>query len=85
MKHTYTNTRNSPVRVFTSKGAVMIGGGQTVTFDEPLSSAPYWVVAEAAAVKEEIYVETTVTTSTEASTTTEKTTRRRKVTKKIEE
>lgn len=85
MKHTYTNTRNSPVRVFTSKGAVMIGGGQTVTFDEPLSGAPYWVIAETPAVKEEVIVTTTVTTSTVACTTPEKTTRRRKVTKKTEE
>ena len=85
MKHTYTNTRNSPVRVFTSKGAVMIGGGQTLTLDEPISGAPYWVVAETAVVKEEVPVTTTVTTSTEACTTTEKITHRRKVTKKTEE
>lgn len=81
MKYTYTNTRQAGVRVFTSKGPMFIQPGATVTVDEPLSSAPYWIVpvnTEDPLVKATI--ETTVTVTEE--TTVEKTTkaRRRKTT-----
>lgn len=87
MKHTYTNTRGVRVRVFTSKGPAFIQPGETVSFDQPLSSAPYWVKS----VEEVQPVEETTTTTTTVIRTTEETTeettkaRRRRRTTTVEE
>jgi len=89
MKYTYTNTRQAGVRVFTKKGPLFINPGATITVDEPLSSAPYWIVpvnTEDPLVKGT--VESTVTVTEETTVTaTEETTvakttkaRRRKTT-----
>lgn len=85
MAHTYTNTRASAVRVFTSTGPVTIAGHETVTFKEPISSAPYWIV-KVDEVREVTEVsETTIIRTVEE--TTEETTkaRRRRRTTTVEE
>lgn len=85
MKYTYTNTRQAGVRVFTKNGPLFIQPGETITVDEPLTSAPYWIVPvnmEDPLVKAfpPLVLETTVTTTEQ--TTVVKTTkaRRRKTT-----
>lgn len=88
MKHTYINTRSTPVRIFTAAGPRMIAGNETITLSKPISSAPYWVkkVEDKAPVQETVAAPTTVTTPTQ-QTTVAKTTksRRRKITTTIEE
>ena len=87
MAHTYTNTRSSAVRIFTSSGPRMLKGNETATFSEPISGAPYWVVkVEEAAPAQEPVVETAVSIETIEKTTVAKTTkaRRRKTTTTIE-
>ena len=86
MAHTYTNTRATPVRVFTSTGAVMIAGNETVTFQEPLSSAPYWVVgAEEVREVTEVSETTIIRTVEETAEETTKARRRRRTTTVEEE
>lgn len=87
MKYTYINTRGVRVRVFTKEGPAFIQAGETVSFDEPLSSAPYWVQSVEAEqpVEETVEITTTVIRTTEE--TTEETTkaRRRRRTTTVEE
>ena len=88
MKYTYTNTRQAGVRVFTKKGPLFINPGATVTVDEPLTSAPYWIVPVKVekSAEQPVTTATTVEQTTVEQTTVEKTTkaRRRKTTTTVE-
>ena len=86
MAHTYTNTRAGAVRVFTSTGPVTIPGHATVTFKEPISSAPYWIVkAEEVREVTEVSETTVICATVEETEETTKARRRRCKTTTTEE